>query len=123
MTDVGDVVLIYLEDSPAFFARIEDISPDVKAGWYHVKLLVLQVPLMTITWILKSEYISGEEFTMGGRPVRLEKVVCPESSLPEPKDEVSLQNKGEKTSEEEQKREEKGKVISIFERKKDKKDE
>ncbi len=123
MTDVGDVVLIYLENSPAFFARIEDISPDVKAGWYHVKLLVLQVPLMTITWILKSEYINGEEFTMGGRPVRLEKVICPESSLPEP-DEFSEETQGEEVSEDDQKKEEKGKVISIFERKKDiKKDE
>ncbi len=122
MTDVGDVVLVYLENSPAFFARIEDISPDVKAGWYHVKLLVLQVPLMTITWILKPAYINGEEFTMGGRPVRLEKVVCPESSLPSPEEE----KKEEKISEDDEKegkKEGKGKVISIFERKKEKKEE
>ena len=122
MTDVGDVVLVYLENSPAFFARIEDISPDIKAGWYHVKLLVLQVPLMTITWILKAEYINGEEFTMGGRPVRLEKVVCPESSLPSPGEESTEKETGESAGED-QKREAKGKVISIFERKKDKKEE
>ena len=122
MTDVGDVVLVYLENSPAFFARIEDISPDVKAGWYHVKLLVLQVPLMTITWILKPEYINGEEFTMGGRPVRLEKVVCPESSLPSPEEEKK-EEKILEDEEKEEKKEGKGKVISIFERKKDKKEE
>jgi len=82
MSDIGDVVLVYLENSPGFFARIEDISPDMKAGWYHVKLLVLQIPLMTITWILKPEYIDGAEFTMGGHPVRLEEVATPEPSIP-----------------------------------------
>ncbi|HDM78486.1 MAG TPA: hypothetical protein ENG51_18790 [Deltaproteobacteria bacterium] len=122
MTDIGDVVLVYLENSPAFFARIEDISPDIKAGWYHVKLLVLQVPLMTITWILKAEYINGEEFTMGGRPVRLEKVVCPESSLPSPEDKT-MEDKAGETAENGEKKEGKGKVISIFERKKEKKED
>ncbi len=122
MTDVGDVVLVYLESAPAFFARIEDISPDIKAGWYHVKLLVLQVPLMTITWILKAEYINGEEFTMGGRPVRLEKVVCPESSVPSSQEEPAEKEASE-TTEQSDKKEEKGKVISIFERKKEKKED
>ncbi len=116
MTDIGDVVLVYFENSPAFFARIEEVSPDVKVGWYHVKLLVLQIPLMTITWILKAEYINGEEFTMGGRPVRLEKVICPESSLPSPEPGEKEEVEGKK----EGKKEKKGKVISLFEKKKDK---
>jgi len=77
MTREGDVVLVYLEDNPAFFARVEAITADVKAGWYQMKMLVLQVPLLVITWILRETYINGDEFTMGGKPVRVVKVVAP----------------------------------------------
>jgi hypothetical protein len=37
-----DIVLIYFEDQPVTFARIEKISQDIKKDWYHVKLLMLQ---------------------------------------------------------------------------------
>jgi hypothetical protein len=77
MTQEGDLVLVYMDDQPGFFARIESIDPDVKPEWFQVKMLVLQVPLLVITWILRSAYINGEGFTMGGRPMRLEKVVPP----------------------------------------------
>ena len=33
-----------------------------------------------VTWILRDAYINGEEFTMDGKQMRLEKVVCPEDS-------------------------------------------
>ena len=79
MTDVNDIVLIYIEDKPQAFARVEAIEPDVKRGWYHVKLLLLQVPLMVVTWILRDVYIEGETFTMEGKPMRLERVKSPES--------------------------------------------
>jgi len=78
MVQPGDLVLVYMEGNPAFFARVEDISPDFKPEWYQVKLLVLQIPLMVITWILRSAYIDGDEFTMGGRPVKVVKVISPE---------------------------------------------
>ena len=74
----GDLVLVYMDGNPAFFARVEDITPDYKPQWYQVKLLVLQIPLMVITWILRRAYIDGDEFTMGGRPVKVAKVVSPE---------------------------------------------
>lgn len=77
MTDIGDVVLVYIEEKPAFFARVEAIDPDVKPEWYHVKLLVLQIPLMVVSWILRRVYVNGEQFTMGGRPVRIVPVVAP----------------------------------------------
>ncbi len=79
MTDVNDIVLIYIEDKPQAFARVEAIEPDVKRGWYHVKLLLLQVPLIVVTWILRDVYIEGETFTMEGKPMRLERVKSPES--------------------------------------------
>ena len=91
MTAEGDIVLISFEDKPLVFARIENILPDSKPAWYHVKLLMLQVPVHTITWILRDSYIDGAEFTMNGKKVKLERVVCPEEprrdkKTPEAKD-------------------------------------
>ena len=77
MTAEKDIVLIHFEDKPMVFARIESIAPDVKPDWYQVKLLMLQVPLQPVTWILRSSYINGTEFTMGGNRIRLEDVICP----------------------------------------------
>jgi hypothetical protein len=120
MTQIGDLVLVYMEGNPAFFARIEDILPDVKPEWFHVKMLVLQVPLMVITWILREPYINGDEFTMGGRPVQLVKVVAPEEETEEPsggKDEPDIKPVTERVkagSEESRER----KVVSLMDRKK-----
>lgn len=71
MSDINDLVLVYLDHKPAFYARIEDINPDVKKGWYQVELLVLTLPPQTLVWILEEAHIQGAEFTMGGRPVKL----------------------------------------------------
>jgi hypothetical protein len=70
----NDVVLIYFQDQPAIFARIETIEPDIKKDWHHVTLLLLTLPVQTVTWILRKAYIDGAPFTMGGKSVRLEKV-------------------------------------------------
>jgi len=101
MAKENDIVLIYLEDQPISFARIEEISPDVKKEWYHVKILVLQVPLQVVSWILRDIYIDGQEFTMDGKRVRLEPVVCPK----EPDFSNGKQKKPEKPDA--------GKVISL----------
>jgi hypothetical protein len=77
MTAENDLVLIYFEDNPLSFARVESILPDSKPDWYHVKLLLLQMPPQLVTWILRDTYISGAEFTMNGKRMRLEKVVVP----------------------------------------------
>jgi len=73
----NDLVLIHHEDQPVLFARIETILPDHKPDWYHVTLLLLQVPPQVVTWILRDVYIDGQEFTMNGQRMRLEKVVSP----------------------------------------------
>ncbi len=78
MVNENDVVMIYLEDEPLIFARVEQFTPDVKTGWFHVKMLLLQLPLQPVSWILRDAYINGEEFTMNGKKMRLEPVVCPE---------------------------------------------
>ncbi|MDD9303585.1 MAG: hypothetical protein HUK40_15085 [Desulfobacter sp.] len=81
MTTINDIVLIHLEDSPVSFARVESILPDHKKDWYQIKLLMLQIPLQVVTWILKDEYISGDDFFMNGKKMRLERVKCPDTPL------------------------------------------
>ena len=80
MAAENDIVLIYFEDKPLSFARIEEILPDSKPDWYHVKLLLLQIPIQIVTWILRDVYINGEEFTMNGKRMRLEKVEVPQEA-------------------------------------------
>ncbi len=109
MATVGDVVLIYCEERPAFFARIEDISSDRKRDWYQVRLLVLQIPLTEALWILRDEYINGEGFTMNGRRLRIEKVTGPQGVEPETLPSDSDFRKRDATVND--------KVISIFDRK------
>jgi hypothetical protein len=81
--------LIHMQDKPQAFARIESIEPDIKRGWYHVTLLLLQIPLTVVTWILRDIYINGETFTMDGKPMRLEKVVSPVKKLSPPESDSS----------------------------------
>ncbi len=110
MTQENDLVLIYFEDKPLTFARIESILPDAKKDWYHVKLLLLQVPLQVVTWILKDVYISGSEFTMNGKKMRLEKVESPT----EPHTSESLENlKTGSLQKESATKEKSAKVISL----------
>jgi hypothetical protein len=76
---INDLVLVHIDEKPAFFARIETIEPDVKPGWWQVTFLALMLPLQVNTWILDTSQVEGAPFTMGGTPVRLEKVVSPVS--------------------------------------------
>jgi hypothetical protein len=117
MTDIGDVVLVYMDNSPAFFARVEEISPDVKPQWFHVKMLVLQVPLLVVTWILREAYFNGTEFTMGGHPMRIEPVVAPvgEEYAGEAETEPPRKKPSKPASAKPKKE---GKVVSIFDRRK-----
>jgi hypothetical protein len=88
----GDIVLIYKENKPVVYARVEEISADVKPQWWQLRLLILHPPAQEVTWILREEYIDGSEFTMGGDPLRLERLGPPkaarreEAAPPEEKD-------------------------------------
>ena len=82
MAIVNDVVLIYLEDAPVSFARVESILPDAKKDWYHIKLLMLKIPLQAVTWLLKDDYINGHEFHMSGKKMKIETVESPIEELP-----------------------------------------
>jgi len=77
MATIHDLVLIHVDDKPGFYARVEEILPDVKQGWWQVKFLVLTFPMQVFTWILDDSQIEGADFTMGGTPLRIEPVVSP----------------------------------------------
>jgi len=113
MSREGDLVLVHVGDAPAFFARIESINPDVKPEWHQVNLLVLQVPLIEVTWILHEAYINGASFTMGGKKVLFEVVQAPRKKLPPAHNRKSREQCRKQPCEKE---EEKGKVISLFDR-------
>ncbi|MDY6905340.1 MAG: hypothetical protein SWH61_11705 [Thermodesulfobacteriota bacterium] len=99
MTQENDIVLIYFEDKPMIFARVEHITADHKKDWFQVTLLMLAIPLQTITWILREEYINGAEFTMDGKKVRMEKVESPAITDARPsEDEPGDEPPGDETS-------------------------
>jgi hypothetical protein len=75
-----DLILVYAQGQPLFFARIEKIESDVKKGWWRVTMLVLQIPVRLVTWILDEAQIRGAEFTMGGIPIKIEIIVPPTES-------------------------------------------
>jgi len=115
MAEENDVVLVHIDNKPGFYARIEDISPDVKPGWWQVKLLVLTFPLQVYTWILDESQIKGASFTMGGTPVKLEKLVSPvlKEAKPETRKEVPAPSGGVTAKQA-------AKIVSLAERKKKK---
>lgn len=113
MAQENDIVLIYFEDKPLVFARIEEIHPDVKPDWFQVKLLLLQVPLQPVTWILRTAYINGDEFTMNGKRMRLERVENPEKAETEVSDASDAETQAEKNDAAGD-----AKVISLTDRKK-----
>jgi hypothetical protein len=93
MATINDLVLVYLDQKPSFYARINDINPDVKRGWYQVELLVLTLPPQTLVWILEEAHLKGEDFTMGGRPMKLLEIPPkspqqPETPAPEGKGKI-----------------------------------
>jgi hypothetical protein len=77
MATTHDIVLIHVDNKPGFYARIEEINPDIKPGWWQVRLLVLTFPLQVFTWILDEFQLQGADFTMGGTPIRMDPVVSP----------------------------------------------
>jgi hypothetical protein len=77
MATINDIVLVHVDNKPGFYARIEEITPDVKPGWWQVRLLVFTFPLQVFTWILDEFQLEYAPFTMGGTPIQLEPVVSP----------------------------------------------
>ncbi len=82
ITRPGDIVLIHQGGKPMIHARVEEILADHKPGWWHLRLLILAVPTQELTWILREEYIDGDEFTMGGVAMMLKRLAPPRPAEP-----------------------------------------
>ncbi|MDW7710669.1 MAG: hypothetical protein SCH98_09345 [Deferrisomatales bacterium] len=78
-----DVVLVHVQDKPAFYARVEEILPDVKKGWRRLRFQVLSVPLQELVWTLEPAQIDGAPFTMGGTAIRIERLSDPRPGVEE----------------------------------------
>ena len=75
--NTGDIFLCFVDNSPAFYARVNEISYDVKPGWYEFMFTQLGMPLNHIAWKLQAAHINGDDFTMGGKPIKIQKVNFP----------------------------------------------
>jgi hypothetical protein len=120
MATINDLVLVHVENKPGFYARIEEISPDVKPGWWQVRLLVLTFPLQVFTWILDEHQLEGADFTMGGTPLRLEHVVSPVDEDQRQKELQKAQEEQKRKEQLQQMRREGSapKVVSLLDRRK-----
>lgn len=91
MSRPGDLVLVYYQDQPTVYARVEAIAPDVKKDWFKVTLQILTIPSQVVHWVLRESYINGAPFTMGGRPMRMEvvkRIPKGDDTPPSPEDEA-----------------------------------
>jgi len=92
-----ELVLIHIENRPALYARVEKITSDIKPKWWKVKFLMLTIPPQIVTWIIDDEQIRGADFTMGGTPIRIEKLMMPtEAEPPKTEPEPTKQEEGPK---------------------------
>ncbi|MBN1465485.1 hypothetical protein JXA02_06975 [candidate division KSB1 bacterium] len=106
MFRVGEVILVYIENEPVFFARVEKIEPDHKKNWWQMSFLILTVPLKSMTWILDDEQMRGQPFTMNSIPMQIKKVESPDADFRDPETRVA---------EESERKESGGNIISMFE--------
>lgn len=113
MATINDIVVVNVDNKPGFYARIDEITPDIKPGWWQVQLLVFTFPLQVFTWILDEHQLEGAEFTMGGTPIRMDPVVSPI-------EEERLRSELEEKKQPERQRPEarKAKVVSLSDRRK-----
>ena len=103
---VGEVILVYIDNEPGFFARVESIEPDRKKNWWQMSFLILSVPLKTMTWILDDEQMRGQPFTMNSVPMQIKRVETPEAE--------HLRDEQKRTAAEDRVKGEGGNIISMF---------
>lgn len=80
MIFTGDIVSIHINNEPSAYARVEEITADIKPSWFQVRLLFLGFPTQEVTWILKEDYLDGASFTMKNVPVQIKPLPGPGSA-------------------------------------------
>jgi hypothetical protein len=94
---IGDIVMIAAKKPQMLvYALVSDIIKDnTKRGeWWHVSMHILSLPPRKITWILRTEQMTGHEiFTMDGEERFMKAVVFDTKKSPG-KDDTKQDNKG-----------------------------
>lgn len=72
----NDVCIIYVNDLPQGFIRIESIESDIKPGWYSVKFIELLFPIKVNTWKIDEEHLKGADINMKGFKFNLQPLMC-----------------------------------------------
>lgn len=72
----NDVCIIYVNDLPQGFIRIESIESDIKPGWYSVKFIELLFPIKVNTWKIDEEHLKGADINMKGFTFKLQPLAC-----------------------------------------------
>ena len=78
MFSAGQVIIVYVDDEPGFFARVERVQPDRKKGWWQLTFLMLAIPLKSMSWVLDDEQMRGQPFTMNEVAMQIKQVEAPE---------------------------------------------
>ena len=95
--EIGDIVIIAAKKPQMLvYALVNDIiKDDTKRGeWWHVSMHVLSLPPRKITWILRTEQMTGHEiFTMDGED-RFMKAVVFDTKKPPVKDDTGQDTRG-----------------------------
>ena len=69
---IGDIAAIFVIDGAGlqtmFYAKIHDITPNQKNGWWNVNIIALLPVILHFTWTLREPQFNGEEFTLQGIP-------------------------------------------------------
>ena len=87
-----EVVLVFINEEPAFFARVENVKPDIKKKWWQLTLLMLTIPLKTIQWKLDDDQMRGHPFTMKSVPMQIRRVERPQEEYAPPSHETKPEN-------------------------------
>lgn len=72
----NDVCILYVNDLPQGFIRIESIEPDSKPGWYSVQFIELMFPIQVIKWKIDEEHLKGADINMKGFKFNLQLLNC-----------------------------------------------
>ncbi len=68
----SDVILIHIREKPAFYAQVKAIVPDVRKGWYRVRL---RSAFGEFQWILEDVHLFlGQTWTFHGIPHRMQRI-------------------------------------------------
>jgi len=61
-----DIFLFIKGSTPEFFARVEEILPDERPGWWHLEFTRIGVPMIPGRMLVSESHMNGESFTIEG---------------------------------------------------------